>query len=118
MFSLFRRKNKENDVILPPITISLTNIQEVNEAGILYLDHKGNSANIHYFDAHKGWCKNKNITKSKLKYICDRTKVEGWKIIFYTNPQITFYSNPSEEELWIEILNKIRLQGFSSFDWD
>ena len=52
MFSLFRRKNKENDVILPPITISLTNIQEVNKAGILYLDHKGNSANIHYFDAH------------------------------------------------------------------
>ena len=64
------------------------------------------------------WCKSKSIKSSKPKYICDRTKAEGWKLIFYTNPQITFYSDPSEEELWIEILNKITLQGFPSFDWD
>jgi len=118
MFSLLRRKSTENDVIFPPITIPLNNIQEVDEAGILYLDNEGNSASIHYFDAYKGWCKSKSIKKSKPKYICDRTKAEGWKLIFYTNPQITFYSDPSEEKLWIEILNKITLQGFPSFDWN
>ena len=118
MFSFLRRKSTVNDVIFPPITIPLTNIQEVDEAGILYLDHEGNSANIHYVDAYKGWCKGKSIKRSKPKYICDRTKAEGWKLIFYTNPKITFYSDPSEEKLWIEILNKITLQGFPSFDWD
>ena len=118
MFSFLRRKSTVNDVIFPPITIPLTNIQEVDEAGILYLDNEGNSANIQYVDAYKGWCKSKSIKSSKPKYICDRTKAEGWKLIFYTNPQITFYSDPSEEELGIEILNKITLQGFSSFDWD
>ncbi len=116
MFSFLRRKNKVNDVIFPTIMIPLTNIQEVDKAGILYLDNEGNSANIHYFDAYKSWCKSKNIKRSKPKYICDRIKTEGWKLIFYTNPKITFYSDPSEEELWIEILDKITLQGFPSFD--
>ncbi len=118
MFSFLRRKSIENDVIFPPITIPLTNIQEVDGAGIHYLDNEGNSASIHYFDAYKGWCKSKSIKKSKPKYICDRTKAERWKLIFYTNPQITFYSDPSQEEFWIEVLNKITLQGFPSFDWD
>lgn len=119
MFSFLRRKStEENDVIFPPITIPLTNIQEVDEAGILYLDNEGNSANINYFDAYKGWCKSKSIKKSKPKYICDQTKAEGWKLIFYTNPQITFYSDTIREELWIEVLNKITLQGFSSFYCD
>ena len=118
MFSFLKRKSAVNDVIFPPIMIPLTNIQEVDEAGILYLDNEGNSANIHYVDAYKGWCKSKSIKRSKPKYICDRTKAEGWKLIFYTNPKITFYSDPSEEELWIEVLNKITLQGFPSFDWD
>ena len=118
MFSFLRRKSTVSDVIFPPITIPLTNIQEVDEAGIFYLDNEGNSANIHYVDAYKGWCKSKSIKRSKPKYICDRTKAEGWKLIFYTNPRIAFYSDPSEEELWIEILNKITLQGFPSFDRD
>jgi len=118
MFSFLRRKSTVNDVIFPPTAIPLTNIQKVDAAGILYLDNEGNSANIHYFDAYKSWCKSKSIKKSKPKYICDRTKAEGWKLIFYTNPQITFYSDPSEEELWTNILNKITSQGFPSFDWD
>lgn len=101
-----------------PITLPLTNIQKVDEAGIFYLDNKGNLANIDYFNAYNGWCKSKRIQKSKPKYICDRTKSEGWKLVFHTNPQITFYSDSSEEELWIEILNKITLQGYPSFDMD
>ena len=118
MFSFLRRKSTVNDMIFPPITIPLTNIQEVDEAGIRYLDNEGNSATIRYFDAYKGWCKHRSRKKAKPRYICDRTKAGGWKLIFYTNPQVTFYSNPSEEELWIELLNKITLQGFPSFDWD
>ena len=116
MFSFFRRKRTNYNVELSPIKLPLTNIQGVDEAGILYLDNEGNSADINFFDAYKGWCKSKNIKKSKPKYICDRTKSEEWKIIFYTNPQIVFYTDASEETLWIEILNKITLQGYPSFD--
>ena len=118
MFAFFRRKSEEHNAELPPITLSLTNIREVNEAGILYLDSEGNLTTINYSNAYKGWCKSKNIKKSKPKYICDRTKSDGWKLIFYTNPQITFYADKRNEKLWIEIINKITLQGYQTFDWD
>jgi len=116
VFSFIKKKSPQHNLKFPSITLPLTNIQEVDEAGILYIDNERNSANINYYDAYKGWCKNKHIKKSKPNYICDRTKTEGWKLIFYTNPQITFYATPSEEELWIEVLNKITMQGYSSFD--
>jgi len=115
---LFKRKKTKHNVKSPSIALPLTNIQEVGDAGILYIDAEGKPANINYFDAYKCWCKSKNVKKSKPKYICDRTKSDGWKLIFYTNPQITFYADPSEEELWIEILNKITQHGYPSFDWD
>ena len=118
MFSIFRRKSTDNNTEFPLITLPLTNIQEVDDIGILYLDNEGNSTNLHYFDAYKGWCKSKNIKKPKLKYICDRTKYEGWKLIFYTDPKIIFYADPSEEDLWMETINKITLQGHQTFDWD
>lgn len=118
MFSFLKRKSVEHTVELSPIKIPLTNIQEVDEAGIRYLDNEGNSTNIYYFDAYKSWYKTKSIKKSKTKYICDRTKSEGWKLIFYTNPQITFYADPSKEELWIEVISKITSQGYQTFDFD
>lgn len=118
MFSFINQKSIDHTAELPPIELPLTNIQEIDEAGILYLDNEGNSANIHYVDAYKGWCKSKNIKKSKPEYICDRTKYDGWKLIFYTNPQISFYTDPSKEELWNDIINKISLQGYRIFDWD
>jgi len=69
-------------------------------------------------EAYKGWCKSKAIKKSKPKYICDRIKSNGWKIIFHTNPKIVFYADPSQEELWINVLNSMNLQGYPSFDFD
>ena len=114
MFSFF--KNTAHVVELPAQTIPLTDIQEIDEAGILFLDVEGNSTNISYYEAYKGWCKSKNLKKSKPKYICDRIKGDVWKLVFYTNPQITFFTDPSNEELWIDILNQMTLQGFPSFD--
>jgi len=118
MCLFFKRKSTEHNCNLPSATLPLTNIQEVDAAGIFYIDNDGNSVNILYFDAYRSWCKSKGIKKSKPKYICDQTKSEEWNLIFYTNPRITFYANPSEKELWIEILNKITLQGYPSFDLD
>ena len=102
MLSFFRRKRAEIITAVP-----LTNIQCINESGIHYLDNEGNPAMIRYSDAWKGWLKNKDTGTPKPKYICDRTKSEGWKLIFYTHSIIEFYSNPSEEDLWIEICSRI-----------
>ncbi len=118
MFSFFKRKSEEHNEEILPITLPLANIQKIDDTEILYHDNEGNPANIHYFDAYKGWCKSKGIKKSKPKYICDRTKSEVRRLIFYTNPQITFYAELCEEELWFETLNKIAFQGYRSFDLD
>jgi len=112
MFKIFKKRKIQQ---FPSLEIPLTNIKKIDEAGILYDDNEGISSNIHYFDAYKGWCKSKNIKISKPKYICDRT---GWKLIFYTNPEITFYADSSKEELLIEIINKITFQGFRAFNCD
>jgi len=117
MFAFFRKK-LVSEIEQPSLELPLSNIQKIDQAGIEYVDHEGTSANINCYEAYKGWCKSKSVKKSKPKYICDRTKSNGWKIIFHTNPKITFYSDPSQEELRMNVLNSIRLQGYSSFDFD
>lgn len=118
MLAFFRKKLVTDLEQQQPLEIPLMNIQKIDQAGILYIDSEGTSANIGYFEAYKGWCKSKSIRKTKPKYICDRTKSDVWKIIFHTNPQITFYADASQEELWVNVLNSICLQGYSSFDFD
>ena len=118
MFAFFRKNPASEIEQQPPLELPLTNIQEIDQAGILYVDNNETSSNINYFDAYKGWCKSKSTKKSKQKYICDRTKSDGWKIIFHTKPKITFHADPNQEELWVGVLNSIYLQGYSSFDLD
>ena len=118
MFSFFRKKLVSEIEQQPPLDLPLSNIQKIDQAGILYVDNEGTSTNINYYEAYKSWCKSKSVKKSKPKYICDRTKSNGWKITFHTNPKITFHADPSQEELWISVLNSIHLQGYSSFDFD
>ena len=118
MFAFFKRKNTVPVEEFSPIEIPLTNIQEVDEAGILYIDNEGTSTNISYYDACKGWCKSKITKRPKPKYICDRTKSNGWQLIFHTNPKIIFCATQSQEDLWIDTINKIILQGYATFDWD
>ena len=118
MFSFFRKKATHEIEQQLPLELPLANIQKIDQSGILYIDKEGTSANIGYYEAYKGWCKSKSVKKSKPKYICDRTKSDGWKITFHTNPKITFHADPSQEGLWISVINSIHLQGYSSFDFD
>ena len=118
MLAFFRKKPASEIEQQPPLELPLANIQKIDQAGILYVDNEGTFTNINYYKAYKSWCKSKSVKKSKPKYICDRTKSNGWKIIFHTNPKITFHAAPSQEELWISVLNSIHLQGYSSFDFD
>jgi len=118
MFSLFNRKTTLSSEKMPPPEIPLMNMKEIDQEGILYIDGQGIPTIIYYSDAYKGWCKSKNVRQIKPRYICDRTKYDGWKLIFYTDPQITFRANPSQEELWIDIIRKITLQGYVTFDCD
>ena len=118
MFAFFRKKPEAENIQLPPLELPLINIKKIDQAGLLYGDLEGVSANINYCEAYKSWCKSKSIKKSKPKYICDRTKSDGWKIVFHTNPKITFYADPSQEDLWISVLNSIYSQGYCFFDFD
>ena len=114
-----RNQNQSFNHILPPtLELSLSSIQEMNQKEIVYMDNEGLIATINYLEAHKCWCKAKSIRKSSLKYICDQTKSDGWKIIFYTNPKIIFYADMGQKELWDSIIDGIGLQGFYSFDFD
>ena len=103
---------------LPPRRLPLTNIEEIDESGILYVDNEESPVHIQYSDAYKGWCKSKNIKKSDTKYICDRTKNEERRLVFHINPQIIFYTDISNEELWFDTIHKINLQGYAAFDFD
>ena len=102
---------------LPSITLPLKSICTIDASGILYKDCGGNCAVIAYLDAYKGWCKSKAVRRSKPKYVCDRAKSQK-KIFFYTEHKIAFFAEEGEEALWIDILNRIQLQGYSSFDID
>ena len=118
MFNIFKKKRETDSKQFPPIELPLSNIKEIDEAGILYINLEGDSESINYYDAYKGWCNSHSVKKTKTKYVCDRAKSNGWKIVFHTNPKITFYADESQEDLWISVLNSIQLQGYSSFDFD
>lgn len=118
MFGFLKRWRDAAAVQLLPIELPLENIQTIDRFGIEYIDNNRNSAKINYCDAYKGWCENKGIKKSNPAYICDRTKAEGWKMIFHTNLKIIFIADEGRKDLWIDVLNRIRLQGYHSFDFD
>ena len=118
MFRFFRKRKNISCDEVALTAISLDHIKRIDAAGILYLDDKGNSANISYHEAYKTWCKSKKIKRSKPKYICDRTSTydRQRKMIFYTCPQLVFIANPAQEEMWFDIIRKIREKGFETFD--
>ncbi len=118
MFSLFR-KMKDNSIIeLVPQEVALINIKSIDKEEILYNDNNGQLMKINFKEAYKGWCKNKNSKKSRVKYVCDRTKSDGWKMIFYTKPKVTFLASAEDETLWRETINQIKHCGYATFDWD
>ena len=119
MISFFRKKPHPPTKQASPLELPLTSIKEIDRAGILYIDANGSTAMIRYAKAHRCWCQHyRQSNFSKPKYICDRTKAQGWKILFYTDFPITFTADASQEELWISVLNRVYLQGYRSFDLD
>ncbi len=116
MFVLFKKRSLSWKH--PPQKLPLTNIKEINRKRVLYTDSEGHEAVILCKDAHKRWRRHKKIRISAAKYVCDRTRTDDWKLIFYTDPQITFYIDPVDEQRWIDILNRLTQCGCPAFDWD
>lgn len=105
--------NNSEEKSAQKIEVPLTNIQQIDEAGILFIDSDGCSMNIPYYESYKSWCREAAIRKSKSKYICDiKESDEGNKIIFYYNPQIIFHVNSDEKELLICFEEQIINNGF------
>lgn len=99
-----------------PIIVPLSNIVEIDEAGILYIDNNGNSENIAYYDACKGWRKHMCSKSSKPAYVCNREKTDTWHLTFYTDPIIVFYTDSNDQEQWTNTINRIYKQRYSTFD--
>ena len=53
MFSFFRKKLVSEIEQQPPLELPLSNIQKIDQAGILYVDNEGTSTNINYYETSK-----------------------------------------------------------------
>ena len=103
---------------MPILEYPLSSICKIDSVGIHYFDALGNQSIIEYHKAHKAWCRHKNIRNSKPKYICDRTRAAGVKLIFHTQPPIAFHTTLEQETLWTEIINTISRYHYFTFDID
>ncbi len=103
---------------MPSLKYPLSAICKIDSDGIHYIDDIGNQSIIEYRKAHKAWRRHKNTRNSKPKYICDRTRADGMKLIFHTKPPIAFYTAPEQKTLWTEIINAISRYHYFTFDID
>ena len=113
----FFKKQKTQGVSLPPVTLPLKSVYEIDAVGVHYKEGDGKCTAIAFSDAYKGWCKSKAVRRAKPKYVCDRAKSQK-RIVFYTEQETVFLADEGEEDLWVDLLNRIQLQGYSSFDID
>lgn len=102
----------------PEITVPLGNIRNISAKGVTYQTESGEGAFIPFRDAIRGWCKSKNTRRGKVRYVCDMTKMDGFKLIFHTAPKVTFTADNSQAEKWFDVISHIRLFGYAVFDWD
>lgn len=101
------------------VTIPINSIVNITQNEITCLDSQGHLIKIDISDAYKQWCKTHHIKKSKQKFVCDRTNIDGQRMmIFYTNPRILIVSKKEQENLWFEAINKMSSYGYFSFDKD
>lgn len=109
----------ESTHYFPPQYIPLCDVLEINNAGIRYTNAEGQPSLIRYSDAYDAWRHHYNQKRSRIKYICNRTKLEnGWKFIFFTNPLLIFFADQAQDALWNNFIKQVRTQGFYLFDAD
>ena len=74
---------------------------------------------VDLLNAHKCWCGKYRVNKPNLRYVCDRTNIDGERrMVFYGNPRIVVVANEEQENLWFELIEKMKSVGCFAFDID
>lgn len=121
-FDFYCKENAESDkygeeIYIEEVEIPISSVMDISKEGISFLELEDRISKIIFTYAHKKWCKKYCISKPDLYYVCDRTKNDGERrMIFYGNPRIIIVADTEQEELWLEMLKKMKMYGYYSFD--
>lgn len=108
-----------DEIFVEEIEVSISSIQGISQYEISYFNKQDCVSEILFTDAYRKWCKKYRVNKPDLRYVCDRTNIDGErKIIFYGNPRIIIVANKEQEDLWFEMIEKMKSFGYFAFDRD
>ena len=108
-----------NEIYAEEIVINIDSVQNVYSTALAFLDAKGEISSIDFSIAHKQWCKKYHVKKAMSRYVCDRTNMNGErKMIFYTAPHVLIVANKEQENLWFELIGKMKSFEYYAFDAD
>ncbi len=108
-----------NETFVGEINIPISSIQGISPEEISFVNAQGYISEILFADIYRYWCKKHYAIKSNLRYVCDKTRIDGERrIIFYGNPSIIVVANKEQEDLWFEMIEKMKTFGYFAFDID
>ena len=123
-YDFYCEENAEFDkhgdaVFVEEIKIPIFSIQGVSRDEISVFNTDSSVFEFNFLNAHRCWCKKYSVNRPDLRYVCDRTNIDGERrMIFYTNPRIVIVANKEQEALWFEMIEKMKSFGYFSFDID
>lgn len=104
-------------IFVEEIEIPISSIQCVTKEGISVFNTQHSVLEVDLLKAHRCWCRKYRVNKPNPRYVCDRTNIDGERrMLFYGNPRIVVVANMKEEDLWYELIKKMKSVGYYSFD--
>lgn len=108
-----------DEIFVEEIKIPISSIQGVTREVISVFNTQRSVLEVDFLNAHRCWCRKYRVNQSKPRYVCDRTNVGGErKMIFYGNPRIVVVANKEQEDLWFDLIEKMKSVGYFTFDID
>ena len=101
------------------IEIPIVSIQGVTREGISICNTQNSVLEVDFLNAHRCWGLKYRVNKPNQRYVCDRMNLDGERrMLFYGNPRIVVVANKEQEDLWFELIEKMKSVGYYSFDID
>ena len=108
-----------DETFLEEIEIPISSIQGVSREEISVFNTQRSVLEINFLNAHRCWCRKYRVNKPNQRYVCDRTNLDGERrMFFYGNPRIVVVANKEQEDLWFELIEKMKSFGYFAFDID
>ncbi|MBQ2729813.1 MAG: hypothetical protein IJF69_03475 [Clostridia bacterium] len=108
-----------DEVYIEEIVFPISSIQDVTREEISLFNTQHSVLEVDLLNAHRCWCRKYRVNKPNQRYVCDRTNLDGKRrMVFYGNPCIVVVANKEQEDLWFELIEKMKSVGYYSFDID